>query len=239
MVDEKEVQAAEDVQPEEAVTAADAPKAEPKAEEATPEVKAEPKAEETTPEVKAEPKAEETTPEVKAEPKAEETTPEVKAEPKAEETAPEVKAEPKAEEEKPEDATESSEGSTEATEGRRRNRPGAVPVGVAHIKATFNNTLVSITDTRGGVIAWGSGGRSGFKGSRKSTAFAATTVAQDAARQAVSRGMHEIEVHVQGAGAGRESAIRGLQSSGLNIVMIKDVTSIPHNGCRARKRRRV
>ena len=239
MVDEKEVQAAEDVQPEEAVTAADAPKAEPKAEEATPEVKAEPKAEETTPEVKAEPKAEETTPEVKAEPKAEETTPEVKAEPKAEETAPEVKAEPKAEEENPEDATESSEGSTEATEGRRRNRPGAVPVGVAHIKATFNNTLVSITDTRGGVIAWGSGGRSGFKGSRKSTAFAATTVAQDAARQAVARGMHEIEVHVQGAGAGRESAIRGLQSSGLNIVMIKDVTSIPHNGCRARKRRRV
>ena len=200
MVDEKEVQAAEDVQPEEAVTAADAPKAEPKAEEATPEVK---------------------------------------AEPKAEETAPEVKAEPKAEEENPEDATESSEGSTEATEGRRRNRPGAVPVGVAHIKATFNNTLVSITDTRGGVIAWGSGGRSGFKGSRKSTAFAATTVAQDAARQAVARGMHEIEVHVQGAGAGRESAIRGLQSSGLNIVMIKDVTSIPHNGCRARKRRRV
>jgi small subunit ribosomal protein S11 len=242
MADEKEVQAAEGIQPEEAVTAVDTPEAE----EVTPEVKAEPKAEEATPEVKAEPKAEEAKPEVKAEPKAEEAKPEVNAEPKAEEAKPEVKAEPKAEEAKPKAVQDkpsqektASESATGATDDRRRNRPGAVPVGVAHVKATFNNTLVSITDTRGGVIAWGSGGRSGFKGSRKSTAFAATTVAQDAARQAVARGMHEIEVHVQGAGAGRESAIRGLQSSGLNIVMIKDVTSIPHNGCRARKRRRV
>lgn len=121
----------------------------------------------------------------------------------------------------------------------RRSRLGAVPVGVAYIRATFNNTSVSITDPRGGVIAWSSAGRAGFKGSRKSTAFAATMVAQDAARQAVSRGMHEVEVRVQGAGAGRESAIRALQSSGLNVMVIKDTTAIAHNGCRARKRRRV
>jgi small subunit ribosomal protein S11 len=114
-----------------------------------------------------------------------------------------------------------------------------VPVGVAYIRATFNNTSVSITDPRGGVIAWSSSGRAGFKGSRKSTAFAATMVAQDAARQAVARGMHELEVRVQGAGAGRESAIRALQSSGLNVMVIKDTTAIPHNGCRPRKRRRV
>lgn len=114
-----------------------------------------------------------------------------------------------------------------------------VPMGIAHIKATFNNTIVSITDMRGGVIAWSAAGRAGFKGSRKSTAFAATLVGQESARQAIARGMHEIEVRVQGAGAGRESAIRALQSSGLNISVIKDVTPIPHNGCRARKRRRV
>jgi small subunit ribosomal protein S11 len=99
--------------------------------------------------------------------------------------------------------------------------------------------MVSITDMRGGVVAWSSAGRVGFKGSRKSTSFAATLVAQDAARQAVGRGMHEVEVRVQGAGAGRESAIRALQTSGLSIAVIKDVTSIPHNGCRPRKRRRV
>ena len=98
---------------------------------------------------------------------------------------------------------------------------------------------VSITDAHGAVISWCTAGRAGFKGSRKSTAFAATLVAQDAARQAVGRGMHEVEVEVQGAGAGRESAIRGLQSAGLTITVIKDVTPIPHNGCRARKRRRV
>jgi small subunit ribosomal protein S11 len=124
-----------------------------------------------------------------------------------------------------------------AKKGRKSGRQ--VAAGIAHIKATFNNTSVSITDLRGGVIAWSNGGRAGFKGSRKSTAFAATLVGQDAARQAVSRGMHEVEVRVQGAGSGRESAIRALQSSGLNITVIKDVTPIPHNGCRPRKRRRV
>jgi len=114
-----------------------------------------------------------------------------------------------------------------------------VPFGVAHIRATFNNTVVSIADAKGGVISWGSAGRAGFKGSRKSTAFAASVVAQDVARQAVGRGMQEVEVRVQGPGAGRESAIRALQSAGLNITLIKDVTPMPHNGCRPRKRRRV
>ncbi len=113
------------------------------------------------------------------------------------------------------------------------------PVGVAHIKSTFNNTLVSITDVRGNVVSWSNAGRSGFKGSRKNTAFAATVVGQDAARQAVAKGMHEVEVRVQGAGAGRESAIRAIQSSGLVISSIKDVTPMAHNGCRMKKRRRV
>ncbi len=132
------------------------------------------------------------------------------------------------------------EAAPEAPVAKRRGRYAKhVPVGVAHIKATFNNTLVSITDPRGGVIAWSSAGRAGFKGSRKSTAFAATLVAQEAARTAVSKGMHEVEVRVQGAGAGRESAIRGIQSAGMSVSVIKDVTPIAHNGCRARKRRRV
>lgn len=113
------------------------------------------------------------------------------------------------------------------------------PSGIAHVKSTFNNTVVSITDPRGDVVAWSSSGRAGFKGSRKSTAFAATVVGQDAARQAVSRGMSEVEVRVQGAGSGRESAVRALQTSGLAVTMIKDVTPVPHNGCRPRKRRRV
>lgn len=111
--------------------------------------------------------------------------------------------------------------------------------GVANILATFNNTLVSITDMQGHVIGWSSSGRVGFKGSRKSTAFAAQQVAQDAARQAMSHGMREIEVRVKGPGAGRESAIRALQAVGLEISCIKDVTPVPHNGCRPRKKRRV
>ncbi|MCK5528262.1 MAG: 30S ribosomal protein S11 [Kiritimatiellae bacterium] len=121
--------------------------------------------------------------------------------------------------------------------GRRGSR--VPPVGIVHIKSTFNNTLVSITDVRGNVISWSNAGRSGFKGSRKNTAFAATVVGQDAARQAVAKGMHEVEVRVQGAGAGRESAIRAVQSSGLVITAIKDITPIAHNGCRMKKRRRV
>src|SRR5947208_5977067 len=111
--------------------------------------------------------------------------------------------------------------------------------GIANILATFNNTLVSITDMQGHVIGWSSAGRVGFKGSRKSTAYAAQQVAQDAARQAMSHGMKEIEVRVKGPGSGRESAIRALQAIGLEITTIKDVTPIPHNGRRPRKKRRV
>jgi small subunit ribosomal protein S11 len=114
-----------------------------------------------------------------------------------------------------------------------------VVTGIANILATFNNTLVSITDMQGHVIGWSSAGRVGFKGSRKSTAYAAQQVAQDAARQAMSHGMREIEVRVKGPGSGRESAIRALQAIGLEITTIKDVTPVPHNGCRPRKKRRV
>jgi small subunit ribosomal protein S11 len=111
--------------------------------------------------------------------------------------------------------------------------------GIANILATFNNTLVSITDMQGHVIGWSSAGRVGFKGSRKSTAYAAQQVAQDAARQAMSHGMREVEIRVKGPGSGRESAIRALQAIGLEITTIKDVTPVPHNGCRPRKKRRV
>ena len=111
--------------------------------------------------------------------------------------------------------------------------------GIANILATFNNTQVSITDMQGHVIGWSSAGRVGFKGSRKSTAYAAQQVAQDAARQAMAHGVKEIEVRVKGPGSGRESAIRALQAIGLEVTTIKDVTPVPHNGCRPRKKRRV
>jgi len=111
--------------------------------------------------------------------------------------------------------------------------------GIAHIMATFNNTVVSITDLKGRVIGWSSAGRVGFKGSRKSTAYAAQLVAQDAARQGMAHGLKEIEVWVKGPGSGREAAIRALQAIGLEITVIKDVTPVPHNGCRPPKRRRV
>lgn len=114
-----------------------------------------------------------------------------------------------------------------------------IAVGIAHILATFNNTQVSITDVQGNLLGWSCAGRVGFKGSRKSTAFAAQQVAQDAARQAMSHGLREIEVRVKGPGSGRESAIRALQAIGLEISAIRDETPIPHNGCRPRKKRRV
>jgi small subunit ribosomal protein S11 len=114
-----------------------------------------------------------------------------------------------------------------------------IVAGVANILATFNNTLVSITDMHGNIIGWSSAGRVGFKGSRKSTAYAAQQVAQDAARQAMAHGMKEVEIRVKGPGSGRESAIRALQAIGLEITVIKDVTPVPHNGCRPRKKRRV
>ena len=114
-----------------------------------------------------------------------------------------------------------------------------IVVGIANILATFNNTQVTITDMHGNLIGWSTAGRAGFKGSRKSTAYAAQQVAQDAARQAMAHGMKEVEIRVKGPGSGRESAIRALQAIGLEISSIKDVTPVPHNGCRPRKKRRV
>jgi small subunit ribosomal protein S11 len=114
-----------------------------------------------------------------------------------------------------------------------------VPVGIAHVLASFNNTIVTITDLAGNVVAWCSAGRAGYSGSRKSSAFAATVAAQTASKAAMGVGMKEVEIHLNGPGAGRESAVRGVQSSGLVISVIRDVTPIPHNGCRPRKRRRV
>ena len=158
----------------------------------------------------------------------------------AEETKDEVKAQtaPAAAEAAPAGA----EAAPAEGEGKvRRRAKGAknVPVGIVHILASFNNTTVSITDPRGNVIAWSSGGRCGFKGSRKSTAYAGTVVSQEACKVAVGFGMHEVEILVQGPGSGRESAIRAVQAAGLVISGIKDITPVPHNGCRARKRRRV
>ena len=114
-----------------------------------------------------------------------------------------------------------------------------IAIGVANILATFNNTQVTITDMQGNLIGWSTAGRVGFKGSRKSSAYAAQMVAQDAARQAMAHGMKEVEIRVKGPGSGRESAIRALQAIGLEISSIKDVTPVPHNGCRPRKKRRV
>jgi small subunit ribosomal protein S11 len=114
-----------------------------------------------------------------------------------------------------------------------------VPSGIAYIRATFNNTIVTITDPTGAVISWSSGGVKGFKGSRKSTPFAAQLVAADAAKKAMDHGMKQVGVFVNGPGTGRESALRALAGAGLRITMIKDITPIPHNGCRPPKRRRV
>lgn len=114
-----------------------------------------------------------------------------------------------------------------------------VPAGVVNVTATFNNTIISITDPAGNVIAWASAGKVGYSGSRKSSAFAATVAAQDAAKAAIGMGMKEVEVNLKGPGAGRESAVRGLLSAGLMVSVIRDKTPVPHNGCRARKRRRV
>jgi small subunit ribosomal protein S11 len=176
---------------------------------------------------------------------AEETAP-VVAEAKTEEAAPvapEAKtaaAEQPAEETKSRLPTAADLLADEKIEPIKRKKGSKnVPFGIAFVKTTFNNTIVSITDMRGNVVSWSSAGRCNFKGSRKSTAFAATTVAQDAARTAISHGMSEVEVRVQGPGAGRESAVRAIQSAGLAITAIKDTTAIPHNGCRPPKRRRV
>jgi len=122
---------------------------------------------------------------------------------------------------------------------RKKKEKRNIPRGVAHIQSTFNNTIVTITDTEGNVVAWSSAGTQGFKGSRKSTPFAAQLAAEDAARKAQEQGMRSVEVLIKGPGAGREAALRALQSTGFQITLIKDVTPIPHNGCRPPKRRRV
>jgi small subunit ribosomal protein S11 len=121
----------------------------------------------------------------------------------------------------------------------RKKTQRSVPAGIAHVQSSFNNTIISITDMAGHVVAWSSAGKAGYSGSRKSSAFAATVAAQDAAKAAMSIGMKEVEVNLSGPGAGRESAVRGLLSSGLNISIIRDVTPVAHNGCKPRKRRRV
>lgn len=120
----------------------------------------------------------------------------------------------------------------------KKKQQKSVPSGIAHINATFNNTIVSITDLVGNVISWASAGKVNFSGSRKSSAFAATLAAQDAGKTAMAMGMKEVEVNLKGPGAGRESAVRGLQSAGLIITLIRDKTPVPHNGCRPPKRRR-
>lgn len=124
--------------------------------------------------------------------------------------------------------------------GRARKKEHKnIPRGIAHIQSTFNNTIISITDTNGNSIAWSSAGALGFKGSRKSTPFAAQIAAEAVAKKAMENGMRSIEVYVKGPGSGREAAIRSLQAAGLEVSLIKDVTPIPHNGCRPPKRRRV
>ena len=122
---------------------------------------------------------------------------------------------------------------------KRRKVRRSVTVGVAHIKATFNNTTITITDTKGDTLCWASAGTSGFKGSRKSTPFAGQLAAQQAAEKAIKSGVKEVDVKVKGPGSGRESAITALQAAGLTIKSIEDVTPLPHNGCRPKKRRRV
>ena len=122
---------------------------------------------------------------------------------------------------------------------RRKKAKRSVPEGVAHIHSTFNNTIVTITDPTGNVVSWASAGNVGFKGSRKGTPFAAQLAAEAAAKRAIDAGMRSVQVFVKGPGAGRESALRSLQAAGFTISLIKDVTPIPHNGCRPPKRRRV
>lgn len=126
-----------------------------------------------------------------------------------------------------------------ATRGGKKKVRKNIPIGVAHVRSTFNNTVVTITDTRGNAVSWATSGTKGFKGSKKSTPFAASMAAEDAGRKAMENGMQSVTVLVNGPGSGREAAVRGLSSAGLKVTLIRDVTPIPHNGCRPKKRRRV
>jgi small subunit ribosomal protein S11 len=157
---------------------------------------------------------------------------------KAEAEAAEEEA-PKAPEKKRDIFAEIAGGEEEQIRIHKAKKSKNIQTGVVHITATFNNTLVSVTDVNGNAIGWSSAGKMGFKGSRKSTAYAAQVVSQDACRQAMSHGLKEAEVRVKGPGSGRESAVRAVQGLGINITSIKDVTPIPHNGCRPKKARRV
>ncbi|MDX1680385.1 MAG: 30S ribosomal protein S11 [Akkermansiaceae bacterium] len=130
-------------------------------------------------------------------------------------------------------------GEEEAVKVHKAKKTKNVTTGIVHVTATFNNTLVNVTDTKGNTIGWSSAGKMGFKGSRKSTAYAAQVVSQDACRQAMGHGLKEVDVRVKGPGSGRESAVRAVQGLGLEILSIRDVTPIPHNGCRPKKARRV
>ena len=202
-----------------------------------------PEAAETKPEAAAEAPAEES--QAKAEVPAEAKPEEKKEAPKAE-AKPEAKKEAKPEEEEnpsniaapsaQELLTSDDPAPTKVVKAKKSKN---VHSGIATILATFNNTHVSLTDKQGNLIAWSTAGKTGFRGSRKSTSYAAQKVAQDAARRAMSHGLKEVEVRVKGPGSGRESAIRALQAVGLEITSIRDVTPIPHNGCRPKKRRRV
>ena len=206
-----------------------------------------PEAAETKPEAAAEAPAEES--QAKTEAPAEAPA---EAKPEEKKDAPKAKAKPEAKEEaKPEEEEDPSNiAAPSAKELLTSDDPAPTKVvkakksknvhsGVATILATFNNTHVSLTDKQGNLIAWSTAGKTGFRGSRKSTSYAAQKVAQDAARRAMSHGLKEVEVRVKGPGSGRESAIRALQAVGLEITSIRDVTPIPHNGCRPKKRRRV
>ncbi|MGB0550257.1 MAG: 30S ribosomal protein S11 [Limisphaerales bacterium] len=202
------------------------------------------------------PEAAETKPEAAAEAPAKEsqakTEAPAEAKPEEKKDAPKAEAKPEAKEEaKPEEEEDPSNvAAPSAKELLTSDDPAPSKVvkakksknvhsGVATILATFNNTHVSLTDKQGNLIAWSTAGKTGFRGSRKSTSYAAQKVAQDAARRAMSHGLKEVEVRVKGPGSGRESAIRALQAVGLEITSIRDVTPIPHNGCRPKKRRRV
>jgi len=150
---------------------------------------------------------------------------------------PEEQSAPKKEEKK--DIFAELLGEEEAVKVHKAKKTKNVAKGVVHVTATFNNTLVNVTDTNGNTIGWSSAGKMGFKGSRKSTAYAAQVVSQDACRQAMGHGLKEVDVRVKGPGSGRESAVRAVQGLGLDILSIRDVTPIPHNGCRPKKARRV
>jgi small subunit ribosomal protein S11 len=163
---------------------------------------------------------------------------------KSEEKAPAAKAEAKPKAPKAEGAEAEAKGAADGAEGGekakiKKSKKKVDVQGSCTVKATFNNTIISITDMRGNVVSWGSPGKVGFKGSRKSTPFAAQVAAESAATTAMEMGMRKLDVRVKGAGAGRESAIRALKAAGMDIMSIKDVTGVPHNGCRPKKRRRV